>query len=184
MNKLALIGTGNSKLEAPFGEDGWDFWGVNNLFQYVPFKGWSKWFDLHKFSIDTATGLPLRKGEKVFRTLLVGQYLNYLNELNIPVYMREDCQILSNSVEYPMREVIAKLGYYFSSTNAWMIGLAIISGYETIGIFGFDMMTGEYASQRPCAEYLIGYARGKGIEVILPTTCPLCKCDRLYGLDD
>jgi hypothetical protein len=184
MSRVALIGTGNSKLEAPFGESRWEFWGLNNLYKYIPFNRWTRWFELHKFSVDEKTNMVLRKGYAEFRGMLIADYLEDLKELDISIYMREDCQIIAGAKKFPVSEVTNELGRYFTSTNAWMLGLAICMDFDTIGIYGFDMMTGEYAPQRPCAEYLIGYARGQGKQVILPSSCPLCKCDKMYGIGD
>ena len=44
------------------------------------------------------------------------------------------------------------------------------------------MATGEeYAGQRPCCEYLIGWARGSGIRVTIPPQSNLLKSAGLYG---
>ena len=54
------------------------------------------------------------------------------------------------------------------SSVSYMLALAISRKPEAIGLFGVDMVNGEeYGYQRPNAAYLIGLARGKGIEVVL-----------------
>ena len=181
MNKLAIIGGGPSWSEAPIDRSGWDFWGLNNLYQYVPAIRWSTWFELHKFSI--ANEQFLRKGESEFRGMSIYKYLDTLQHLNVPVYMQRNCQIIPNARVYPLDAIVTMFGRYLTSTHAWMLALGIYLGYSTIGVFGCDMIDEDHKDKRPAFEYLLGYAKGFGIEVIIPETCPLLKCDKLYGFE-
>lgn len=77
---------------------------------------------------------------------------------------------------FPKDEVATTTGDYFNSSIAYMMALAIHEGAEWIGLYGVDMKDGEeYGYQKPNLEYLIGLARGKGIEVFIPEVSPLCK---------
>ena len=50
-----------------------------------------------------------------------------------------------------------------------------------IDVYGVDMRhETEYATQRPCMEYWVGYARGKGIEVNIYGPTAICKYDKIY----
>ena len=63
-----------------------------------------------------------------------------------------------------------------------MLGLAILEGFETIGLWGIELMIGtEYFYQRMCVEYLIGFAKAKGIEIILPEGCTILYQQNPYG---
>ena len=57
-------------------------------------------------------------------------------------------------------------------------------GTPEVWFNGVDMaMETEYQHQRPCCEYLIGLARGTGIQVDVPETSSLLKSPWLYGYD-
>ncbi len=82
-----------------------------------------------------------------------------------------------NVEKYPFRQVAETIGeYYYNSSIAYAMALAIHEGAEEIGIYGVDMKADdEYGYQRPNMEYLVGLARGKGIKVHIPKESPLCK---------
>lgn len=59
---------------------------------------------------------------------------------------------------------------YLTSTLAHMLAFAIrfYPDYE-IELYGFEAESGtEYAAQRPCIEYWIGYGRGRGMSITAP----------------
>ena len=181
MNKLAIMGLGKSRDEYPANDTSWDFWGLNNLYKVMPEIKWNRYFEIHKFSLHY--GRLLRKGESKFRGMSIHSYINNLYNLDIPVYMQEECQLIDNSVVYPKHEIIIKFGRYFTSTHAWMLALAISMEFDTIGLFGVDMDDPEHIDKRPCFEYLLGIAKGKGIEIIIPPSCPLLRSSALYGFE-
>lgn len=96
-----------------------------------------------------------------------------------PIYMQYWNSEVPNSVEYPIREV-SDLAFsnfrrgnhkvkYFTSTFAYMMGIALLEGFERIEIYGFDMADDlEYVRQKACAEFWIGLALGRGVEVYTP----------------
>jgi hypothetical protein len=91
---------------------------------------------------------------------------------------------LSHSAAYPLDEITARFGRYFTSTVSYMIAMAIHAHASEIFLFGVDMKTSsEYAYQRPCVEYMIGLAQGSGIEVCIHDQSPLLKSKGLYGYE-
>jgi hypothetical protein len=100
-------------------------------------------------------------------------YFDRLQQCN-NLFMQESCDYASR---YPFEEVAASIGIsYWNSSIAYAMAMAIHENAEEIGIFGVDMTGGdEYAYQRPNMEYLIGFARGKGIKVHIPQESALCK---------
>lgn len=187
MNKVAIIGMTESMYEAPFGDKNWEFWGLNNLYQYLPKVKFNRWFEIHKFSMDTESKRMLRRGCSIWRGLAIEQYLADLQNLGIPVYMQEECQIISNAMVYPKKEILSRFDSYFACTHSWMAALAIASGYSTIGVYGVDMDHPNYKDKRPCFEHLLGIAKGIGIEVIVAPSCKLLKygkSNKLYGFEE
>lgn len=186
-SKVAIVGCADSKIMTPFNEpNDWEFWGVNNLHLTLPAAPWSRWFELHIIS-KNQMGKYFRRGKPDFRGQSVEQYLESLNNLKIPVYMQQQWPIIPNAAIYPAKEIFSKFGNYFTNTISYMIALAIMEGFKTIGIWGVDMAVSsvvrsqdEYSHQRPSCEYFIGLARGLGIEVIIPDQCDLLKTRFLY----
>ena len=88
------------------------------------------------------------------------------------------------SIKYPIQEVCESVGTaYFTSSPAYAIGLAIHEKVDEIKLFGINNSSSiEYFKQKACIEYLLGLARGRGIQVTLTADCPLLKAP-LYASD-
>lgn len=190
-DKVAIVGCADSRKLAPVGSGhDWEFWGVNNLYLSMQ-APWSRWFEIHTIDYNESLNQYFRRGEPLFRGSPVGKYLKELQALGIPVYMQRPWPIVPNAVQYPLNSVLQKFGNYFTNTISYMIALAMIEGFKTIGIWGVDMAVSsplrqqnEYSHQRPSCEYFIGMARGMGIEVIVPNECDLLKTRFLYGFQE
>lgn len=93
------------------------------------------------------------------------------------IYTMETYLDVPGSVKYPLRQAIKYLGAkYFTSSFGYMMVLAVMMGFKRIECYGFDMGSGtEYHYQRPNAEYLIGWARGRGVDVYIPEVSVLAK---------
>lgn len=95
-------------------------------------------------------------------------------------------------VEYPLEDVLNHLGHdYFNSTTAYAIAFAIHIGAAKISLFGLDF---SYENQhqaekgRACVEFWLGFARARGIKLLMPKTSTLMdachsRAERLYGYD-
>lgn len=100
-------------------------------------------------------------------------YIERLQECD-RLYMQED--YFPGAVRYPFEEVAKTTGYYWNSSIAYALALAIHEGAEEICIHGVDMKgDDEYGYQKPNMEYLIGLAIGRGIKVHVPDSSPLLK---------
>ena len=183
--KLAIVGCSDTNKKTPFHlKDEFEFWGVNNLYITMP-GPWTRWFDIHHFEFDKNTNQWLRRGLNDFRCLNVKKYLEQLQALNIPIYMRAPCEIVPNAVLYPIDQMIALFGRYFTNTISYEIALGISEGYQEIHIYGVDMaVSTEYFWQRPSCEFFLGIAAGKGIKIVIPDECDLLKTRFLYGIEE
>ena len=91
---------------------------------------------------------------------------------------------LENSSAYPIEKITNRFGRYFTSTVSYMIASAIDAGASEISLFGVDMKgKKEYIRQRACCEYLIGLARGMGIDVYVHDRSPMLQFKHLYGYE-
>lgn len=108
-----------------------------------------------------------------------------INETGKPCYMQAKADGIPKSKEYPLREIVADLGReYETSSIAYMVSLAIHLKYERIEFYGVRMADDtEYTEQRPCVEWLIGVAEGRGIDVVIPSRSDLLT-GTLYGYQD
>lgn len=95
-------------------------------------------------------------------------------------------------VEFPLEDVLNKLGYdYFNSTAAYAIAYAIFIGVEKLSLWGFDFTypsAHDAEKGRGCCEYWIGVAMARGIKIAVPKTSTLLDAyvpadRRLYGYD-
>lgn len=184
-SKVAIVGCADTNKQAPFDRaEEFEFWGVNNLYLTMP-GAWTRWFDIHSFKYSETMRRWERRGQADFRGQAVDKYLAVLQEMDIPVYMQAPNGLVPNAVLYPIDDMLAMFGDYFTNTISYMIALAIAEGFSEIRILGVDMAVDtEYHWQRPSCEYFIGLARGRGYNVILPDECDLLKTRFLYGFHE
>ena len=171
IKKVCLVGFADSYKLAPFDDPSYSIWGLNQLYRWIPRA--DRWFEMHKDYV----------GDEVDGT----NYYQWLKDAPIPIYMLYKDHTIPNSIEYPLNKVVTTLGgrYYFTSTIAYMLALAIYEGFEVIEIDGIDLAAdSEYSYQKPNAEYYIGIATERGIRVDVPKTSALLKQRYLYGYQD
>jgi hypothetical protein len=153
--KVAIVGLSPTTHDlAPWGDDEWEIWGLPWDEGYWPHM--TRHFEMHDMRLLTSEHSRRKAG-----------YLARLQEL--PRLYTQD--------NYPFDAVAWTIGgYYFNSSIAYAMALAIHEGAEEIGVYGVDMKgDDEYGYQKPNMEYLIGLARGKGVKVFIPAESPLCK---------
>lgn len=148
--KVAVIGLSDSHSEAPWGDPEWEKWGLAWDGDWAELQ---RTFEMH----DLSELEPKHVDQLQHRTNL------YVQDSRLPGTL------------YPFEEVAKTTGPYWISSIAYMLALAIHEGAEEIGLWGVDMdIGGEYEYQRANCEYLIGFARGRGIKVFIPDSSPLC----------
>jgi|TARA_R110000824_G_scaffold260399_1_gene449055 hypothetical protein len=169
-DKVAIVGFATSSRDlAPFDDPSYEIWTLNQIYRHVP--RCSRHFDIHSYwEEDNVEGTDHR---------------GWIRDCPRPVYMHDTEKDLPNSVRYPIEKVIEMAGIdYFTSTVAFEVGLAMLEGFKTIGLYGIDLIVGtEYAEQKACLEFWLGLAHGKGIEVIIPGQSALLKQSHRYGYE-
>jgi hypothetical protein len=115
------------------------------------------------------------------------QYLFWLKQSATPIYMQQRYAEAPGSIEYPFQRVMAEWGAhpYFGNQVAWMIALALMEGVTHIGVYGCEYAhETEYGPQRGSAEFWLGVAIGRGVQVCFPPKCSLLKEPALlYGYE-
>jgi len=192
MRSVAIIGF--SELTLPYLKDSKadEYWTMNHvvLIDYVKMPRIDRLFEIHKRE------WYLRGEQTKSRN-----YNKWLKKKHpFPIYMQEEelnTGLVPSAVKYPFQEIcddllpglIKVIGVeethltYFTSTASFMFALAIHEKFDQIELYGVDMDSDtEWGYQKPCGEFWLGLALGRGIKVILPETSNLCSAP-IYGYE-
>jgi hypothetical protein len=108
-----------------------------------------------------------------------------VQQKGFPIYMQERNPEIPMSVRFPKEKIMAEFGSYFTNSISWEIAMAIMEGFKKIYLFGIDMAThSEYHYERPSVEYFLGWAKGRGIDIMIPQKSDLLKTLWLYPYED
>ncbi len=171
--KIALIGTApSSRHLAPFNDPEWTIWACSPGNQgNIPRV--DAWFEIH-------SNLLWPECEAYGRP-----YIEWLKQQTFPIYM-QDQRLIPNAISLPIQELVSEFGkYFFTSSFAYMIAMAIKAGASEIALFGIDMASkDEYILQRPGGHYFMQEAAKRGIKVSVPFESDLAQPPALYAYDD
>lgn len=111
-----------------------------------------------------------------------------------PIYMLEKMPEFPSAILFPRQELKHDLFKhlwrgaeneveYYTSSICLMIGFAIHLGVKRIEFYGVEMASDtEYADQKPAAEFIMGMAMGRGIDIYVHPKCALLKA-AVYGYE-
>jgi hypothetical protein len=179
--KVAILGTiPYSKMQAPFDDHEWEIWvcSPGNRGGVIPRV--TRWFELH--SVDDMKGPENGDWNK--------PYFDWLNTQKFPVYMQEPNDLLSQCRVFPRMAWLKEFGEWgrmaATSSISLMIGYAIMSGADTIGVFGVDMQADEeqYTLQKAGCQIMLKLAKERGIQVVVPLSSCLPTMPPFYGYDE
>ena len=172
--RVAIVGFEPiSRKEAPLKDKSWEIWTMNSDHELISKS--DRHFEMHDLAVygDRAVD-DVSPDPKYLKMLRRG--------LGVPVYMLAAHDDIPGCVPYPIKEVVAKFGPYFTNSVSYMLALAIHERVDEIGVYGIDMAREhENGWERPSIEYFLGRARGMGMKVTIPDTSDLLKCLGLYG---
>lgn len=154
--KVAIVGMAAGWSEAFATPSDVEVWGINDgylLWTPKQIARASRWFELHG---DT----PLTRSRRE------PDHWDRLAALTIPVYTFFDLPTVPTAIRFPLDAALSHGRDYFACTMAYQIALALAEGATMIGLYGIPL-TGarEALVERPCVEWWLGYAAGKGVEV-------------------
>jgi hypothetical protein len=171
--KVALIGTSPMSFDdAPWDDDTWEKWCLNDLHIVPRLKHWDRWFQVHPLD-------NLDFGDEVIHLDVHNEvrsnpeiHMKFLTEqTDKPVYvMPGDEDKIPTGVAIEKDEIIEEWGKAFlTSAVAWMFATAIRMEAEEIGLWGIDMaLDTEYGEQRMGLRFFKWVAEKRGIKVIVP----------------
>jgi hypothetical protein len=183
-DKVCILGFAPSWTEAPFSDDTFDIWCLNEMYDTLNSKEGTRaslWFEVHS---PESTSKSSEKHQA------------FLTGCPLPIVMQKYFEKYPTSVPYP-REAIKKMVQEnwivdencdtytnFSNQITWMIYMAVLMDYKEIHVYGVDMAhDSEYSWQRPSCEAALAFAAAKGIKVARPRTSELCHFPKDYGFD-
>lgn len=170
LRKIALIGTAQTWVFAPFADPSWEIWAHSSAIPICPRV--DRIFDLHSKHVWTKK----KRWHK--------DYVQFLKTCPVPIYMQERYRDIPQSMRYPKERVLSEFRRYMTSQTAWMIALALTEGVTHIGLYGIHYShRDERDWQRACAEYWCGVAEGRGAHVLIAPNSPMLHSTRLYGYE-
>ena len=167
--KVAICGFATNTLHlVPWNDPTFELWGMNQGAMNFQRKA-DRWFEMH---------LP-----EYTPDIRDPEYLKFLQNAGVPIYMIEAYEDYPTSVRYPIEAAINYLGRdYFMSSVAFMATLAAMEGFQEIHLYGINLAIGdEYFYEKPNAEWVIGVLQGRGIKVVVPIASSLLKQEYRYG---
>ena len=172
--KIALVGTApSSRMMAPYKDPTWTIWGCSpGNMNAIPRV--DAWFEVH--------GTNLHEPEN---NNFAESYINWMKGMKCPLYM-QDNKICPNATPIPKDYLIKEFGpYFFTSSFAWMMAMAIAAGAQEIALYGIDMASrDEYIIQRPGAYYFFIEGARRGIKMWAPYESDIMQPPGLYGYSD
>lgn len=172
--KIALIGYAPNVRMAPWNDKTYEIWGLNDQPWTMPRI--DVLFELHKPEVIKEEG-----------------HWDRLKELSIPIFMQDKYDEIPSSIKYPL-DVVAKCFRvsgtdrpYLTCSASEMLAVALLSTPQParIDVFGIDMAQDtEFGHQRPSAEFWLGIAFGRGIELSVQYSSDLLKANFIYGFED
>jgi len=159
---------------------------------HSPITRYSRWFQIHPRNWNSEKAVKL--GWRADEWGRAEGHEKFLATCDVPVFMQDVDPAIPTSIAYPFEAIQEAFGTaspdgvkrsYLTSTPAYMLALALYEEVNEIFIAGIDLAVGnEYFFQRPCFEYYLGIAKGRGIPVHYPPQgCPLLNAP-IYAVDE
>lgn len=162
--KLSLVGKG-SGWERAFKDqkDGREIWCVSTIFE-----------ELQTIEVEPSKIFQLHD-KNIFESWIA-------KEQKRVVLMEQDSDFpLASTLD--IKELVKVFGYRFGSSFTWMLGLALLQGYDDIQIRGVHLGSQtEYYDQRDTFFWLTGLAQGKGVKIHIDEDSGVFIANRAYGV--
>jgi len=192
---VAMVGMASTSCNlAPWDEKDVEIWACNEMHYFGWVKRATRWFQIHS-SFSYKREIAKRGVRGHYQWLMK-------NPWDIPIYTQYYDEKIPKSTPYPIRDVTrvllknfirgvnGKKTKYFTSSLAYMMGIALLEGrndkkderpFQRVELYGFEMADDiEYVRQKSCAEFWVGLAMGMGVEVYTPEGNQLLL-STLYG---
>ena len=144
--KVAIVGAGRGRHEAPRNDPSWCVWALNEI---GGLPVYSRHFELHPMSVQSDDELAWLERCRVPCYVLdladsaAREVLDERPTAPQPGRLRSFAGV-ANAVQYPLERVLAATGgrRFFTNTFALQLALALADGFEEIGIWGCELYEG------------------------------------------
>ena len=152
--KIAIIGTAPGWERAPWDDETWTRWGLNDGYlQHGPDRRCHAWWELHG---DT----PLTRSRRP------EDHFERIADMAMPVYYLHGAPPTPLAVKLDTDALAAVWRDHFACTNAYQIALALKMGATEIALYGTPLAGAREACvERPCVSAWLGFAEGRGVRV-------------------
>lgn len=179
--KFGIIGAGPSRERAPWDDDAYCWQMLNEIPQ--PRRGgrFHRHWEIHPMAPQSLADM------KWLNTCPTPCYVLDLNDITVTFEKPfAKTYTVKNSVQYPLARLKAAglRTDFFTCTFAMQIALALLDGFETIGLWGVELSGGsarERLVEHCCTAYWLGVAEGRGVKIA--NDCRLTWQPYLYGYD-
>jgi len=169
--KVAFVGFASNSLHmVPWDDPSFEIWGMNQGAMNFKRRA-DRWMEMH---------LP-----EATPDIRDPNYLEWLKNLTIPVYMIDLYDYAPTSLRYPIEKAIQYAGRdYFMSSVAFMCAIAAMEDFKEVHLYGINLAIGdEYFYEKPNAEWWLGKLEAWGIKVVIPRASSLLKQTKRYGYE-
>lgn len=158
-----------------------ELWGVtrcNVLYWGESLTDWDRWFDVHPVQpTDYHRGILAKRPEAWdwYRRQPVGR----------PIYLLEPHLEVPASVAFPRQQVQGAFqSTRFTVSVDWLIGLALLEGFQRIVLNGIGTrFEPDFQFAHQGILYWIGFAEGRGVEVVVEGPSCYATPDKVYGYE-
>ena len=156
MKEVIILGMGQTGTQCPYDAE---VWGVN--------RGFKKARRLDKLFMTDMRFDAF--GDERFD-------FENLKRLKCPIISLHSFKELK-TVRYPYKEIVKRFKTnFFTCTICYMIAYALYKGYDSIRMYGVDMITSsEYKLEKGGVEFWVGLAKGMGAKVDISTGSAVCQ---------
>ncbi len=167
--KICLLGTAPQSFRlAPFDDPTWEIWACSPGTTGAPRI--DTFFELHRWEPGQPWCSP--------------GYVQFLKDFGGDVVMSDPQTEIPNCLRLPWENLVERYGpYFFTSSLAWMLAMAIDLRPTQIKLCGVDMASAtEYYDQRLGCQYFAMIAAQRGIDISVPPESDLLRPAPLYGV--
>lgn len=185
---FVILGTAPTWKLAPFADPQAVIAGLNDAY-LLGLPRYDIWYDLHPFGQFFFRPLDPRKKTQAFQVpagtfLRPEGHIQWLAKQTVPVFVQTADPRVPHAQVFPRPALEARFGPWIDSSPAWMLMHAIAMGFTKVAIYGIHLASEqEYIKQKPNMCYLIGLARGLGVDVYVPNESPLLHGSHRYAYE-
>jgi hypothetical protein len=184
---FVIVGTAPTWKLAPWDDKKAVIAGLNDAY-LMGLPRYDVWYDLHPYNqmfFRPLNGKKIQAHQVPAGTFVRPEgHLQWLAKQRCPVFVNAADPRTPRAQVFPRPDIRLQFGPWFDSSPAWMLAHAILLGYRRISIVGIHLASEqEYIRQKPNMTYLIGLARGKGIQVDVPEASPLLQSSHAYAFE-